>query len=152
MNNDTPAGKGCGYMKTLAAVVMVLLGILTAAEVAQAWTAWQRESGQFGRIGSVAQGALCAVTLASGSVYYGTLIEAESGYVQLANVYYVQNVSQPNGAAPQFNLVNRQKNDWHGPDWMTIPVDKILFVENVGIQSKLSNLINQDRSAAAGAH
>ena len=38
------------------------------------------------------------------------------------------------------------KVDWHGPEWMAIPLDKILFIEKVGAQSQLATLIATDHA------
>ena len=43
-------------------------------------------------------------------------------------------------------LVSRRKVDWHGPEWMAIPLDKILFIEKVGAQSQLAALIATDHA------
>ena len=148
MNNENaPVGR-CGPRRGVAAIVLLLVGILVAAEVARAWVAWQGEIGLLGRPGIITKGSWCAVTLANGQVYYGTMTQAGGGYLRLKHVYYVQSVAQPNGGPSQFRLVNRQKNDWHAPDWMLIPTDKVLYIENVGAQSRLAGLIAQDQGAA----
>ena len=153
MNNDHVAASHCASRKLWVAVPVFLLALLAAAELVQAWTAWQKESSQFDRIGAVlGQGSLCAVTLVSGQVYYGTLVEAKNNYLRLSHIYYVQDVPPPNGGAMQFRLVSRQKNDWHSPDWMAIPTDKILLVENVGAKSRFSLLLSEDQSSTQAAH
>ncbi|MHB1676015.1 MAG: hypothetical protein ACYCSS_00575 [Sulfuriferula sp.] len=153
MNNDNLAESCCGSGRLWVAVAIFLLALLVAAEWAQAWTAWQKESGQFDQIGAVlGHGSLCAVTLVSGQVYYGTLVEAKNNYLRLSHIYYVQNVLPPNGGPMQFRLVNRHKNDWHSPDWMAIPTDKILFVEDVGVTSRFSLLISQDQASPQAVH
>ena len=92
--------------------------------------------------------AFVAVTLAQGQIYYGTASWLGSGYVRLEHTYYVQETPQPNGTT-QFKLVNRHTNDWHGPNWMLIPTDKILYLEDVGSSSRLAALIAQERKAAS---
>lgn len=129
-------------------MVVPLLGILVASEMAQSWIAWQHESGRLGGITAVSRNSLCAVTIVGGQVYYGTVLEVRDGYLRLGDVYYVQNVAVPNGRELQARLVSRHKNDWHGPDWMAIPADKIVLVENVGKPSRLARLIAQDRGSA----
>ncbi len=137
----------CGSGKCCA-IGAVFLVILAVAEISRAWTGWQHEAGQFGQIGNFARNSLCAVTLNTGQIYYGTLAEAKDGYLRISELYYIQSVPQPNGAPMQFRVVNRQKTDWHSPDWMAIPIDKVLFVENVGASSRLEKLIEQERGGA----
>lgn len=140
-NKDLKSSASCGREKGWA----VLLILVAAFVMIQGWESWKQESGPFGPLQSLAQKSVCAVTLASGQIYYGTLAETKTGYVRLAHVYYVQNAPALNGGPAQFRLLNRQKNDWHGPDWMAIPTDKILSIENVGTQSNLATLISQDQ-------
>lgn len=152
MNNNNQSDGICAKKAMLTTVGMVLLGLLVVAQVMQAWGALYGNSGRFGHIASIARGSLCAVTLTTGQVYYGNLADASDGYLRLTKVYYVQqNGPQPNGAPMQFHLVNKQKNDWHGPEWMAIPDDKIMFVENVGKGSRLADLITKDNAAVSSA-
>jgi hypothetical protein len=69
--------------------------------------------------------------------------------VRLRDVYYVQSVVEAQGSAPNNRLVNRHKTDWHAPETMIVPVDKMLMLEKVGAASRLAQLIEQDRAAAA---
>ena len=151
LNNDNQTGSGCGSRR-LCIAAMVLLAVLTLAELIQAWAAWQKETGGLSHIGTVTKGSLYAVTLLSGQVYYGTLVEAKSGYLRLSDIYYAQTAPQANGHPAQFQLVNRQNVDWHGPSWMAIPTDKILMVEDVGGNSRLGSLISQDQNKTQAAH
>jgi hypothetical protein len=131
------------------AALVALLFIIAAAEVARAWAEWRHDAGRLNELRGIAQQSLCAVTLAGGQIFYGNVVEARSGYVRLADVYYVQNVPAASGVPAQNRLVSREKNDWHGPEWMAIPVDKIVSIEKVGAQSPLAKLIAQDRGAKA---
>lgn len=137
-----------GYVSKLKfGVLVALIALLALGQLLQGWQAWQHESGQLGRAGSEAGNSLCGVMLVNGQIYYGTLVEVTAGYVKLADVYYVQSVPQPNGGVAN-RLVNRQKNDWHGPKVMVIPSDKVLYFEPVGAKSQLAGLVEQDRNAA----
>lgn len=53
-------------------------------------------------------------------------------------------VQRPGGGIDN-RLVNRQKADWHGPDWMSIPMEKVMFIEAVGARSRLAQLIGSDQ-------
>lgn len=83
-----------------------------------------------------------AVLLTNGSVYFGHL----QGYGQnnpvLTDVYYI--VSQTNPETKQVNnvLVKRGK-ELHEPDRMYLNPNQLLFVEPVGANSKVAQLIAQ---------
>jgi len=83
-----------------------------------------------------------AVLLTNGSVYFGHL----QGYGQhnpvLTDVYYI--VSQTNPDTKQVNnvLVKRGK-ELHEPDRMYLNPNQLLFVEPVGPNSKVAQLISQ---------
>ena len=89
-------------------------------------------------------GGTYAVQLRSGQMYFGVLREAGALQLQLSDIYYVQAYTMPDGQ-PGNRVVNRQKNDWHGPTTMTIPLDSVMYVEAVGPQSQLARLIAQDQ-------
>jgi len=139
---------GGRQQRWLGAAILLLL-ILTTTQVARTGNEWQLPSSGLRQLAGVSRNSLCAVTLVSGAVYYGTLAEIRDGYVRLADVYYVRSAAAPAGAPVQSSLINRSRNDWHGPDWMAIPTDKILLLENVGEKSRLASLIAQDRSNPA---
>jgi hypothetical protein len=119
------------------------------ATLFQGWMYWHAGRG-FAH--SLARGSLCAVTLSTGQVYYGKLLETGRDYVRLGEVYYAQSTPQANGGPPAFSLVSRQKNDWHAPGTMVVPVEKILLIEDVSATSRLGQLILQDQSGAGAPH
>jgi hypothetical protein len=90
------------------------------------------------------------VLLTNGQIYYGELAEQSAGHVRLVNVYYVQTVAAPNASQPSNQLVNRAKADWHGPQWMAIPTDRIVVIEGIGEKSRLAELIAQEKKLGAG--
>jgi hypothetical protein len=83
-----------------------------------------------------------AVLLTNGSVYFGRLQGYSSRHPILTEVYYV--VSQTNPESKQVNniLVKRGK-ELHEPDRMYLNPNQILFVEPVGTDSKVAQLISQ---------
>jgi len=83
-----------------------------------------------------------AVLLANGSVYFGHLQQYGSSHPVLTDVYYI--VSQTNPETKQTNnvLVKRGK-ELHAPDRMYLNPTQILFVEPVGTNSKVAQLIQQ---------
>lgn len=122
--------------------------LLVAAEGTQAWAAW-RATHASGPFGAVPAGTLCSVQLVNGQVYYGEFVGATPSHVRLRHVYYVQTLAAAPGGTPANRLVNRHKTDWHAPDWMDVPADKVLMLEAVGPDSRLAQLIGQDRAPAA---
>jgi hypothetical protein len=83
-----------------------------------------------------------AILLVNGSVYFGQLQDYGTPHPILTDVYYV--VSQPNPETKQTNniLVKRGK-ELHAPDRMYLNPNQILFVEPVGTNSKVAELISQ---------
>lgn len=138
---STPAAWG----KRQVALALILGTLLTAAIAAQAALGWYHESARAYSPGPT--GALYSVQLVNGQMYYGVLAATGTGYVRLTDVYYIQSYQQPNGQ-PGNRVVNRKKNDWHSPGSQTIASDKILFMEEVGPQSQVARLIQQDKAAA----
>jgi small nuclear ribonucleoprotein (snRNP)-like protein len=83
-----------------------------------------------------------AVLLANGSVYFGHLQNFEGHHPVLTDVFYI--VSQTDPATKQVNnvLVKRGK-ELHAPDRMYLNPSQIVFVEPVGAESKVAQLIAQ---------
>jgi hypothetical protein len=83
-----------------------------------------------------------AVLLANGSVYFGQLQGYGTPHPILTDVYYI--VSQPNPETKQTNniLVKRGK-ELHAPDRMYLTPNQIIFIEPVGANSKVAELIAQ---------
>ena len=85
-----------------------------------------------------------AVLLANGSVYFGHLEGLGSSFPVLHDVYYVQSAQDPNTKEVKNILVKRGK-EWHGPDRMIIAEKSIVFVEPVGADSKVAQLVAESR-------
>ncbi len=83
-----------------------------------------------------------AVLLTNGSVYFGHLQGYGGSSPVLTDVYYI--VSQTNPENKQVNnvLVKRGK-ELHEPDRMYLSPNQLLFVEPVGTNSKVAQLIAQ---------
>ena len=126
---------------SIALATGIVATLVLAAQLALNWRAAQTPALDPGPAGS-----LVSVQLVSGQVFYGTLLESRPGFVRLADVYYTQSYTTPNGQ-PGNRVVNRHKTDWHGPEAQLIPVEKILMMETVGPQSQLAKLIAQDKTA-----
>ena len=126
-----------------------MAALLAALLCLQVWALW-KSPGEATLPAAAATGRLCSVMLTNGQIYYGTLTEASARYVLLTDVYYVQlQATEGPGGQPANRLVSRRKSDWHGPETMTIPIDKVLMLETVGADSAVAQLIQRDRTASA---
>jgi|SRR5215467_5264517 len=85
-----------------------------------------------------------AVLLTNGLVYFGKLEGLGSAYPVLHDVYYVQSAANPETKAVSNMLVKRGK-EWHSPDRMIISEKSIVFVEPVGNDSKVAQLITESK-------
>lgn len=89
--------------------------------------------------------AYSAVLLDNNQVYFGKLDKAGSAYPVLTDVYYVQSqVNQETKAVT--NVLVRRGNELHGPDRMFLNSHHILFIEPVGPNSKVAQLIEADKN------
>lgn len=83
-----------------------------------------------------------AVLLTNGSVYFGKLQGYGSSTPELTQVYYV--VSQTNPTTKQVtNSLIRRGQELHKPDRMYLNPRQILFVEPVGTDSRVAQLIKE---------
>jgi hypothetical protein len=86
-----------------------------------------------------------AVLLDNNQVYFGKLDKASSAYPVLTDVYYIQSqVNQETKAVT--NILVRRGNELHGPDRMFLNSRHILFIEPVGPNSKVAQLIEADKN------
>jgi hypothetical protein len=85
-----------------------------------------------------------AVLLNNNAVYFGKLQGLGSPFPVLTEVYYVQsNVNQETKAVS--NMLVKRGKEWHGPDRMVINEKSIVFVEPVGPDSKVDQLIKESK-------
>jgi hypothetical protein len=85
-------------------------------------------------------GRYYAVLLDNNSVYFGKLESLATDYAVLHDVFYVQsNVDQQTKAVS--NVLIRRGKEWHGPDRMIINQKAIIFIEPVGTDSRVAQLI-----------
>jgi hypothetical protein len=81
-----------------------------------------------------------AVLLSNNSVYFGKLAGYGTSNPVLTDVYYIVSKSDPTTKEVQNILVKRGK-ELHGPDRMYLNPNSIVFVEPVGADSKVAQLI-----------
>jgi len=89
-------------------------------------------------------GKYYAILLTNGAVYFGHLEGLGSQFPVLHDVYYVQSAQNPNTKEVSNVLVKRGK-EWHGPDRMIIADKSIVFIEPVGPDSKVAQLIAESK-------
>lgn len=86
-----------------------------------------------------------AVLLDNNQVYFGKLADAASEYPVLTDVYYIQSsVNQETKAVN--SILIRRGNEVHGPDRMFLNARHIILVEPVGANSKVAQLIAEDKN------
>jgi hypothetical protein len=86
-----------------------------------------------------------AVLLDNNQVYFGKLANAGSAFPELTDVYYIQSqVNQETKAVT--SILVRRGNEVHGPDRMFLNEHHIILIEPVGANSKVSQLIAEDKA------
>jgi hypothetical protein len=83
-----------------------------------------------------------AVLLTNGSVYFGHLQNYGTSDPVLTDVFYVVSQTDPETKQVKNSLIKRGK-ELHEPDRMYLNPNQILFVEPVGTNSKVAQLIAQ---------
>lgn len=83
-----------------------------------------------------------AVLLSNNSVYFGKLAGFGTSSPVLTDVYYI--VSQTNPETKQVsNVLVKRGKELHAPDRMYLNANSIVFVEPVGTDSKVAQLISE---------
>jgi hypothetical protein len=85
-----------------------------------------------------------AVLLSNGSVYFGQLEGLGTEFPVLHDVYYVQSNTNPETKVVSSVLIKRGR-EWHSPDRMILSEKAIVFVEPVGVDSKVAQLIAESK-------
>jgi hypothetical protein len=83
-----------------------------------------------------------AVLLTNGSVYFGHLQDYGGPNPVLTDVFYVVSQTDPDTKQVKSSLIKRGKEP-HEPDRMYLNPNQIVFVETVGTNSKVAQLIAQ---------
>ena len=86
-----------------------------------------------------------AVLLNNNSVYFGQLEGLGTPYPVLHDVFYIQSNVNPETKAVTNALIKRGK-ELHGPDRMIINANAIVFLEPVGLDSRVSKLIEESKT------
>lgn len=124
----------------------VLVLALTTVQSVRAWIEWKAQQRTTLAV-DYGPGDIISVMLLGGQIYYGSFAGIDARYIQLKDVYYVQTFVDPATNNQGNRLVSRNKVDWHAPEVTVIALDKTVMVERVGRQSRLAQLIEQDKKA-----
>jgi hypothetical protein len=85
-----------------------------------------------------------AVLLTNGSVYFGKLEGLGSPLPVLRDVFYIQpGPVDPNTKQPTGMILVHRGHELHGPDRMILSDKSIVFVEPVGTESRVAQLIRE---------
>ncbi len=114
-----------GILAGVAALLVVIVAVL-------AFMLWRSSPGLSAKYH--------AVLLNNGSVYFGQLEALNTPHPILRDVFYVQSSVNPETKAVTNVLVKRGK-EWHGPDRMILNSTSIVFIEPVGPNSRVAQLI-----------
>jgi|SRR5579862_2810006 len=128
-------GKGLG----VAALVWILAGLLVVALAGlHIFLALHTSSVSFST-------PYQAVLLTNGSVYFGKMQGYGTPHPLLTDVFYVQSTVNPETKQTTNVLVKRGK-ELHAPDSMYLNPSQIILVEPVGPNSKVAQLIAEQKS------
>ena len=83
-----------------------------------------------------------AVLLSNNSVYFGKLAGFGTPSPVLTDIFYIVTQTDPTTKQTKNMLVKRGK-ELHGPDRMYLNANSIVFVEPVGTDSKVAQLISE---------
>ncbi len=86
-----------------------------------------------------------AVLLDNNQVYFGKLTNAGSEFPELTDVYYIERTVNQDTKAVN-NVLVRRGNEVHAPDRMFLNAHHIILIEPVGANSKVAQLIADDKA------
>jgi hypothetical protein len=93
---------------------------------------------------AIDSGKYYAVLLTNGSVYFGKLEGMGSPFPVLRDVFYVQaGPVDPNTKQPQGMVLVHRGKELYAPDRMILTDKSIVFVEPVGADSRVAQLIKE---------
>jgi len=85
-----------------------------------------------------------AVLLSNGNVYFGKLEDYGSRFPVLTDVFYIQSSVNPD-TKQTVNVLVKRGQELHAPDRMYLNPSQIILVEPVGSNSKVMQLILEQR-------
>jgi hypothetical protein len=149
-SRSSAAGSG----RALALPILVLsagLWVLALSEIFQGWEMVRLASGYEtpGRIGD-----LVSATLVNGQVFFGTLDAASRTTIHMRDVFFAQLPGQGTRTQDQEGephppvILRRRDNEWTQAGEMAIPIERIAYMETVGVDSRMARFIADARSQA----
>lgn len=131
-------------------VIVLLIGVI-------GWLVFSQSKGSAGAP-EIDSGKYQAVFFTNGQVYFGKLNSSNTDYMNLTDIYYLQNQSteqaaegqNPQETATEQNGVQLIKlgDEIHGPeDKMIISKDQVLFYENLKTDGKVAKSIEQYKAS-----
>lgn len=125
-------------MKWLTSLGIGLFGMLLGGAIVYGWMTHRTATATHFDTGYQ------AVLFDTGLVYYGKIEGLGTPLPVLRDVYYIQSSTDP--ATKQVsNVLIRRGNEFHSPDHMVVNARHIVFVEPVGPQSKVAQLIGEQQ-------
>ena len=85
------------------------------------------------------------VLLSGGLVYYGKIEKISRHFIEVSDVFYVQNQQDPQTKAVRSILVKRGK-EFHAPDRMYINTAQVIMIEPVAADSSMGKMIKDLKS------
>jgi hypothetical protein len=145
------ARAGAGSGRALQMPILILsagIWVLALSEIAQGWEMVRLASAYEvpGRVGD-----LVSATLVNGQVFFGTLESASRTTLRLNDVFFAQLPQQPRSLDQDAdtrtpNIMRRMDNEWTRANVMAIPVERIAFMETVGVDSRIAKFIADARA------
>lgn len=143
------ASKKRPLLPVLAIIVIVLLGFI-------GWFTWSNAQNNAGGVG-IDSGKYQAVFFTNGQVYFGKLKAANDSYMQLTDIYYLQNQATDGAESDDLQKTSNDQNnvqliklgdEIHGPeDKMIISRDQVLFYENLKTDGKVAQSIEEHKKS-----
>ena len=130
------AGAGSGRALQLPLLILSAgIWVLALSEIGQGWEMVRLASAYEvpGRVGD-----LVSATLVNGQVFFGTLESASRTTLRLNDVFFAQLSQQARGQDQDAdsrtpNIMRRMDNEWTRAGAMAIPIERIAFMETVGV-------------------
>jgi hypothetical protein len=143
------AGAGSGRALQLPLLILSAgIWVLALSEIGQGWEMVRLASAYEvpGRVGD-----LVSATLVNGQVFFGTLESASRTTLRLNDVFFAQLSQQARGQDQDAdsrtpNIMRRMDNEWTRAGAMAIPIERIAFMETVGVDSRIAKFIADARS------
>jgi hypothetical protein len=82
-----------------------------------------------------------AILLANGFVYFGHLQDFGSAHPVMSDVFYIVTAHDESSPNPPKNILVKRGKELHAPDRMYLNPNQIVYVEPVGKDSKIAQLI-----------